>query len=134
METDGVHTGQIGLSKLYLLNSKYDSFHGNGKGQTVQTYCNPKKINPLGPRPTSDIRPNSKFDQHLDCFGFLYVQPITTNLHSPRYLHCRDVCKIILRSTEYIMNRSITKMSLNSSSIEISLVGQAPGNVLIYFR
>ena len=42
-------------------------------------------------------------------------------------LHCRDVCKIALWSAEYVINNSITKFHWISNSIEISLVGRAPG-------
>ena len=48
-------------------------------------------------------------------------------LHTSRQLHCHDVCKIPLWSAEYILNQSTAYFGRISNSIEISLVGRAPG-------
>ena len=48
-------------------------------------------------------------------------------LHTSRQCHCRDVCKISLWSVEYIRNYSVLNFYRISNSIEICLVGQAPG-------
>ena len=40
---------------------------------------------------------------------------------------CRDVCKILLWSVEYILNQSTANYGRIFNSMEISLVGQAPG-------
>ena len=44
-----------------------------------------------------------------------------------RQCNCRDVCKISLWSVKYILNQSTANFGQISNSIEISLVGQAPG-------
>ena len=48
-------------------------------------------------------------------------------LHTSRQCNCRDVCKISLWSAEYVLNKSIANFGQISNSIEISLVGRAPG-------
>ena len=48
-------------------------------------------------------------------------------LHTSRQLHCRAVCKILLWSIEYIFNQNTATFGRFSKSIEISLVGRAPG-------
>ena len=57
--------------------------------------------------------------QIVECFGHHEI------LHTARQCYCRDMCKISFRSTEYIMSKSITQF--HWISIEISLVGRAPG-------
>ena len=47
-------------------------------------------------------------------------------LHTSLQCYCRDVCKILLWSAEYVMNKSITKFHWISNLIEISSVGWAP--------
>ena len=51
-------------------------------------------------------------------------------LHMPRQSHCRDMCKVSLWSVEYILNQSTANFGRISNSIEISLVGRAPGHNL----
>ena len=74
------------------------------------------------------FRSNSKFYKK---FGVLWFEICSTDLkeilHTPRQLHCRDVCKFSLWSAENIMNKAITSFHWISNSIEISLVGRAPG-------
>ena len=48
-------------------------------------------------------------------------------LHTSRQCYCRDVCKISLWSVEQILNYSTPNFDQISNSIEIPLVGQAPG-------
>ena len=48
-------------------------------------------------------------------------------LHTSRQWHCRDVCKIWLWSTAYILQQSVLNFHRISDSIEICLVGRAPG-------
>ena len=48
-------------------------------------------------------------------------------LHTSRQLHCRDVCKIPLWSVKHILNYSASNFDPIWNSIEISLVGWAPG-------
>ena len=47
-------------------------------------------------------------------------------LHRSWQLHCRDVCKILLWSVEYILNQITTNFGRISNLIEISFVGRAP--------
>ena len=47
-------------------------------------------------------------------------------LHMSRQLHCRDVCKILLWSVEYILNQSTANFGQISNSIEIALMGRVP--------
>ena len=49
-------------------------------------------------------------------------------LHISRQCYCHDVCKILLWLVEYVLNKSITKFHWISNLIEISLVGQVPGD------
>ena len=60
------------------------------------------------PVPLTIFRSNLKFDKNLDCFR-------------------RDVCKMSLWSVAHILNQSTANLGRISNSIEISLVGQAPG-------
>ena len=48
-------------------------------------------------------------------------------LHKLQQCYWRDVYQISLWSVEYAMKKSITKFYWFSNSVEISLVGQAPG-------
>ena len=48
-------------------------------------------------------------------------------LHTSRQCNCHDVCKISLWSVECIRNYSVLNFHRISNSIEICLVGQAPG-------
>ena len=57
----------------------------------------------------------------------MYVADHNDILHTSRQCHCRDVCKISLWSVEYIRNKSILNFHRISNSIEICLVGRAPG-------
>ena len=59
------------------------------------------------------------------------------SLHTSRHCYYHDVCKLLLRSADYAMNKSIAKFRLISNSIEISLVGRAPGlnlHWLIFYK
>ena len=57
----------------------------------------------------------------------IYITDHNAILHTSRQLYCRDVCRILLSSVECILNQSTTKFGRISNSIEISLVGWAPG-------
>ena len=78
--------------------------------------------------PTNDISIEFKI---LPKFGVLqfkiYVTDHNKILHTSRQCNCRDVCKISLWSVECILNQSPANFGRISTSIEISLVGQAPG-------
>ena len=66
-------------------------------------------------------------------FSVLWFKIVSTDhseiLRKSRQYCCRDVCNILLRWTEYVMNKNITKFHQISNSIEISLVGRTPGPV-----
>ena len=80
------------------------------------------------PVPLTAFRSISKF---VSNFGVLYFKTCSTDHkeipHTSRQLYCRDVCKISLWSAEYILNQSTANFGPISNSIEISLVGRAPG-------
>ena len=82
-----------------------------------------------GARLTIDISIEFEFRSKLGAFQFKIC---FTNhkkiLHTSRQLHYRDVCKISLWSVEYILNKSTAHFGRISNSIEISLVGRAPGH------
>ena len=73
------------------------------------------------------------FNQIRSKFEVLWFKMSSTNhnkiLHMSRQCYCRDMCKILLWSTEYVMNKSITKFHRISNSIEISLVGWPPATL-----
>ena len=48
-------------------------------------------------------------------------------LHTSRQWHCRDMCKIWLWSAANILHQSVLNFHRISNSIEICLVGRAPG-------
>ena len=71
--------------------------------------------------PLTAFRSNSKFNQKVECPSLKYDQPITVEF-------CiRDVCKISLWSLQCISNQSTENFGRISNSIEMSLVGRAPG-------
>ena len=78
------------------------------------------------PVPLSIFRSNSKFDENSK-HSSVYVADHNDILHTSRQCHCRDVCKISLWSVEYIWNYSVLNFHRISNSIEICLVGRAPG-------
>ena len=53
-------------------------------------------------------------------------------LRTSRQLHSRDMCKISLWSVEYILNQSTSIFCLISNSIEISLVGRGPLDMILF--
>ena len=55
-------------------------------------------------------------------------------LHMPRQLHCYDVCKILLWSAEYVINKSITKFHYSSNLIKILLVGWAHDQDMYFYN
>ena len=58
----------------------------------------------------------------------LYVLYVRTNLGQSSISYpARDVCKISLWLVEYISNQNAANFGRISNSIEISLVGRAPG-------
>ena len=63
----------------------------------------------------------------------IYPADLNEILHSSRQYNCRDVCKISLGSVKQIINYSTPNLNRISNSIEIPLVGRAPG-VLSIFR
>ena len=71
-----------------------------------------------------EIRPN---------FAVLWFQRCPTIqskiLHTSRQCYCREVCKILLWSAQYVMNKSITNFHWISNSIKILLVGRVPGTL-----
>ena len=83
-----------------------------------------------GARPTNDI--SIEFEI-LPKFAGLWFKMHSANhnemLHKSRQLHCRDVCNISLWSVMYILNWTTPNFGRISNSIEISLVGRAPGQV-----
>ena len=48
-------------------------------------------------------------------------------LHTSRQCYCGDLCKLLLWSVEYIMNKSMTKLHWIWNLMEISLVGRIHG-------
>ena len=81
-----------------------------------------------GARPTNGISIEFKIPSNFVVPWFKSF-PTDHNeiLHTPGQCYCRDVCTIMLWSVESVMNKSISKFHWISNSIEISLVGQAPG-------
>ena len=81
-----------------------------------------------GGRPTKNIL--IKFEIWPK-YVVLWFKMYSTNhnkiLHTSRQCNCRDVCKISLWLVEQILNYSTPNFNRFSNSIEISLVGQAPG-------
>ena len=53
-------------------------------------------------------------------------------MHSSRPLYCRNVCKILLWSVEYILNQSSSNFGLISNSTKISLVRRGPGHYCVW--
>ena len=58
----------------------------------------------------------------------MYLTNHNDILHTSWQLHCRDVSTILLWSVVYIFNQSTTNFGRISNSIEMPLVGRAPGN------
>ena len=85
----------------------------------------------LVPIPLTVFRSNSKFDQNLQCSGSKRTVPIVLYhyeiLYTLQQCYCRYMCNISLRWTGYVMDKSIAKFHWISNSIEIPLVGRAPG-------
>ena len=79
------------------------------------------------PVPLTIFRSNSKFHQNLECSTFKVCLTDHNILHTSRQLHCLDMYKILLWLVEYISNQSTVNFGRISNSIEISLVGWAPG-------
>ena len=52
--------------------------------------------------------------------------------HTSRQLHCRDAYEIRLCPVEHILNKSTPNFDRISNSIELSLVGLAPGLIFEY--
>ena len=81
-----------------------------------------------GARPTNDI--SIEFEIRPK-FAVLWFKIYSTDhheiLHTPRQCNCRDVRKIPLWSVRHILIQSATNFGRISNSIEISLVGRAPG-------
>ena len=69
------------------------------------------------------------FDQIWSKFGVLWFKICSINqneiLLTSHQCCCCDMCKILLWSAEYVMNRTITKFHWILNLIEISLVGRA---------
>ena len=81
-----------------------------------------------GARPNNDISVEFEIRQKFAGLWFkMYSTDHNEILHTSRQLHCRDVCKISLWSVTYILNWSTPNFDWISNSIEISLVGRAPG-------
>ena len=81
-----------------------------------------------GARPTNDIL--MKFEIHRQFCNALVQNESDWSLqilHTPRQEDCRNVNKITLWSVEQILNQSTEIFYRISNSIEISLVGGAPG-------
>ena len=83
-----------------------------------------------GARPTNDI--SIEFEIRPKFAGLWFKMHSTDHneiLHTSRQCNCRDVCKISLWSVTYILNWSTQNIGRISNSIEISLVGRAPGSI-----
>ena len=67
----------------------------------------------------------------LPKFAMLWYKMYSTDhneiLYTSRQCNCRDVCKISMWSLEHILNYSTPNFDRISNSIEIPLVGRAPG-------
>ena len=81
----------------------------------------------LAPFPLSIFRLNSKFDENSKHSSVKYTRPITTIFCTRHDSVIVVTCKISLWSVEYIRNYSILNVHRISNSIEICLVGRAPG-------
>ena len=80
-----------------------------------------------GTHPTNDISIKFKI---LPKFAMLWFKMSSNNQneisHTSRQCNCRDMCKILLWSVEYILNYGTPNFDRISISIEIPLVGRDP--------
>ena len=84
-----------------------------------------------GARPTNDISIEFEIRPKFAGLWFkIYSTDHNEILHTSQQLRCRDVCKISLWSVTYILNWSTPNFDWISNSIEISLVGRAPGHLV----
>ena len=84
---------------------------------------------PTSGRPTSDVL--TKFEIQWNFVMFLFITYSADHneiLHTSRQCNCHDVCKISLWSVAHILNQSTPNFYRISNSIEIPLVGRAPGS------
>ena len=80
--------------------------------------------------PTNDISIEFEIRPKFAVLWFkMYSTDHNKNLYTSRQCNCRDVCKISLRSVKHNLNLSIPNFDRISNSIEISLVGWAPGQL-----
>ena len=81
-----------------------------------------------GARPTNDILIKFEICPKFGVLLFkIYLTDHNQILYMSRQWHCRGMCKILLWSVECILNQSTAYFGRISNSIEISLVGRAPG-------
>ena len=96
----------------------------SGPVLALGTYVRPKP----GARPTNDISVESEIRPKFAVLWFkMYSTDRNEILHTSRQLHCCDVCKISF--VGHVLNSSPPNFDRDriSNSIEITLVGQAPG-------
>ena len=85
-----------------------------------------------GPRPTNDISIEFEIIPKFEVLWFkIYSTDDNEIFHTPRQCNCRDVCNISLWSVENNLNYSPPNFDRISVSIEILLVGRAPGTYRI---
>ena len=82
-----------------------------------------------GNSPTNNILIKFEIQWSFVMFFFItYAADHNEIVHTSRQCNYRDMCKISLWSVERILNQSTANFDWISNSIEIALVGQAPGN------
>ena len=84
-------------------------------------------------RPTNNI--SMEFQIQWNFVMLLFITYSTDHneiLHTSRQEHCRDVCKISLGSNEQISNQNTPNFYRIWNTIEIPLVGWAPGDTRRY--
>ena len=95
----------------------------------VENFSSPILARPSpGARPTDGILVEFEIRSGFRVLWFeVCLADRRGTLHMSRQLHCRGVCKILWWSVGYILGRSAADFDRVSNSIEVSLVGRAPG-------
>ena len=81
----------------------------------------------MTPVPLSIFRSNSKFDENSECSSFKYIRPITTIFCTRHDSVTVVTCAKYRCDRPYILHQSVLNFHRISNSIEICLVGRAPG-------
>ena len=95
----------------------------------------PVAVRSQAPVPLTVFRSNSKFNKKkIEVLWFEICSADHSDIFpTSRQCYCRDVCKISLRSAEYVMSKSIAKFHWIPKSVEIPLVGRTPGHLASWY-